>query len=158
MADWQLVYRCLGFADTSTSASAACTTRRSFSLVYGLVRTAPTPSASISACRLSAPLRPVRPVEITIWTDGFIRRPFIYLGAWYGVAAGALALGLLAAAAYALDAPLQALAQSYGSGFALDGLDPLRAAGFLLAATVVGWLGAWLVTGHFLRQTRPTET
>jgi cell division transport system permease protein len=91
-------------------------------------------------------------------SDGFIRRPFIYLGAWYGLAAGALALGLLAAAAYALRAPLHALAQSYGSGFALSGLDPLRAAGFLLAATVIGWLGAWLVTGHFLRQTRPTET
>ena len=91
-------------------------------------------------------------------TDGFIRRPFIYLGAWYGLAAGALALGLLAAAAYALRAPLHALAQSYGSGFVLNGLDPLRAAGFLLAATVIGWLGAWLVTGHFLRQTRPTET
>ena len=91
-------------------------------------------------------------------TDGFIRRPFIYLGAWYGLAAGALALGLLAAAAYALRAPLHALTQSYGSGFALGGLDPLRAAGFLLAATLVGWLGAWLVTGHFLRQTRPTET
>ena len=91
-------------------------------------------------------------------TDGFIRRPFIYLGAWYGLAAGALALGLLAAAAYALHAPLHALAQSYGSGFVLNGLDPLRAAGFLLAATVIGWLGAWLVTGHFLRQTRPTET
>ena len=91
-------------------------------------------------------------------TDGFIRRPFIYLGAWYGLAAGALALGLLAAAAYALRAPLQALADSYGSGFVLGGLEPLRAAGFLLAATVIGWLGAWLVTGHFLRQTRPTET
>lgn len=91
-------------------------------------------------------------------TDGFIRRPFIYLGAWYGLAAGALALGLLAVAAYALRAPLHALAQSYGSGFALTGLDPLRAAGFLLAATAIGWLGAWLVTGHFLRQTRPTET
>ena len=91
-------------------------------------------------------------------TDGFIRRPFIYLGAGYGLAAGALALGLLAAAAYALRAPLQALAHSYGSGFALAGLEPLRAAGFVLAATVIGWLGAWLVTGHFLRQTRPTET
>jgi len=91
-------------------------------------------------------------------TDGFIRRPFIYLGAWYGLAAGALALGLLAAAAYALRAPLHALAQSYGSGFALSGLEPVPAAGFLLAATVIGWLGAWLVTGHFLRQTRPTET
>ena len=91
-------------------------------------------------------------------TDGFIRRPFIYLGAWYGLAAGAFALGLLAVAACALGAPLHALAQSYASDFALGGLDPVRAAAFLVAATVVGWLGAWLVTGHFLRQTRPTET
>ncbi len=91
-------------------------------------------------------------------TDGFIRRPFIYLGAWYGVAAGALALALLVGAGQALREPLQALAQSYGSGFALGGLDPLRGVLFLLAATFIGWLGAWLVTGHFLRQTRPTET
>jgi len=28
----------------------------------------------------------------------------------------------------------------------------------LLAIVLIGWLGAWLVTGHFLRQTRPTET
>lgn len=91
-------------------------------------------------------------------TDGFIRRPFIYLGAWYGLAAGLLALGLLAAAGYALHAPLQTLAASYGSEFALGGLDVLRGAAFLVAATAIGWLGAWLVTGHFLRQTRPTET
>ena len=31
-------------------------------------------------------------------SDGFIRRPFLYLGAWYGLAAGALALALLTAA------------------------------------------------------------
>ena len=82
-------------------------------------------------------------------SDGFIRRPFVYLGAWYGLAAGALALGLLT---------LAALARSYGSPFALSGLDSLGAALVVLAATIVGWLGAWLVTGHFLRQTRPTAT
>ena len=91
-------------------------------------------------------------------TDGFIRRPFIYLGAWYGLVAGAIALGLLTAAAVALQAPLATLAQSYGSRFALAGLDPLRAGAVLVGAGVVGWLGAWLVTGHFLRQTRPTTT
>ena len=91
-------------------------------------------------------------------SDGFIRRPFVYLGAWYGLAAGALALGLLTLAALALRDPLAALARSYGSPFALSGLDPLGAALVVLAATIVGWLGAWLVTGHFLRQTRPTAT
>lgn len=91
-------------------------------------------------------------------TDGFIRRPFLYLGAWYGLGAGALALGLVLAAGFALQRPLSALVESYGSDFALGGLDWRQVLGVWLAAGVLGWLGAWLVTGHFLRQTRPTET
>lgn len=91
-------------------------------------------------------------------TDGFIRRPFLYLGACYGLVAGALALGLLSAAHLALRAPLAELAGSYGSRFVLQGFDPLQALAFVLAAAVLGWLGAGLVTGHYLRQTRPTAT
>ena len=91
-------------------------------------------------------------------SDGFIRRPFLYLGAWYGVAAGAAALGLLTLAWLALRVPLAELAGSYGSHFALAGVDPVQAAAVLLGATLLGWLGAGIVTGHYLRQTRPTET
>ncbi|MEN1941328.1 permease-like cell division protein FtsX [Luteimonas sp. MJ246] len=91
-------------------------------------------------------------------SDGFIRRPFLYLGAWYGLAAGALALGLLAAAGAALRAPLAELAASYGSSFALAGFGPRQVFAIVAGATVLGWLGAGVVTGHFLRQTRPTET
>ena len=91
-------------------------------------------------------------------SDGFIRRPFVYLGAWYGLAAGALALGLLSLAAWALQAALAGSVGSYGSPFSLVGLDPLGATAVVAAATVIGWVGAWLVTGHFLRQTRPIET
>ena len=90
-------------------------------------------------------------------TDGFIRRPFLYLGVWYGLAAGALALALLTAAWIALRAPLAELADSYGSAFALQGVDPLQAVIVLGAATLLGWVGAGVVTGHFLRQTRPTR-
>ncbi|WP_147653833.1 permease-like cell division protein FtsX [Vulcaniibacterium gelatinicum] len=90
-------------------------------------------------------------------SDGFIRRPFLYLGAWYGLAAGALALAVLSAAHLALQAPIAELAASYGSRFALHGLDPRQAGLVLLGATVLGWLGAGIVTGHFLRQTRPTS-
>jgi cell division transport system permease protein len=91
-------------------------------------------------------------------TDGFIRRPFLYLGAWYGVAAGAIALALLAAAGHALRTPLAELAASYGSRFELSGFTPMVALAVLAGATVLGWLGAGFVTGHYLRQTRPTET
>jgi cell division transport system permease protein len=90
-------------------------------------------------------------------TDGFIRRPFLYLGAWYGLAAGALAIGLLTMAAAALRAPLAELAASYGSRFVLEGFDPAAAAGVVLGTVLLGWLGAGVVTGHYLRQTRPTS-
>jgi len=90
-------------------------------------------------------------------TDGFIRRPFLYLGAIYGLAAGTLAIVLLTLAASALRLPIAELAAAYGSGFALHGLTPLNAAGVIGAAVLLGWIGAGLVTGHFLRQTRPTN-
>ncbi|MDI9238334.1 permease-like cell division protein FtsX [Lysobacter sp. LF1] len=89
-------------------------------------------------------------------TDGFIRRPFLYLGACYGVVAGALALALLTAADQALRAPLADLARSYGSQFSLQGFDLASAVGIVVTSGVLGWLGAGLVTGHYLRQTRPT--
>lgn len=91
-------------------------------------------------------------------TDGFIRRPFLYLGACYGLAAGSLALALLTAADFALREPLAELARSYGSAFALHGFDLRYAAAIVVGAAVLGWLGAGLVTGHYLRQTRPTDT
>ena len=76
-------------------------------------------------------------------SDGFVRRPFLYLGAWYGLAAGALALGVLTAAWMALRQPLAELAAEYGSSFALRGLDPLPAACVLLAAGWAGSAPAW---------------
>ena len=88
-------------------------------------------------------------------SDGFVRRPFLYLGAWYGLAAGGLALAILTAAQWALRQPLADLASRYGSRFALQGLDPLAIAAVLVGASLLGWLGAGLVTGHQLRQNRP---
>ncbi|KWS05970.1 Cell division protein FtsX [Lysobacter capsici AZ78] len=87
-------------------------------------------------------------------TDGFIRRPFLYLGACYGLAAGAVALALLTVADHSLREPLTALALSYGSHFQLQGFELGPALAILAGAAALGWLGAGLVTGHYLRQTR----
>jgi cell division transport system permease protein len=89
-------------------------------------------------------------------TDGFIRRPFVYLGAWYGLSAGLLALGLVVLAGIAFEDRLLPLLASYDSLFKLQGPTWEVVAGVLTLSTVLGWLGAWLASGHHLRQTRPT--
>jgi cell division transport system permease protein len=90
-------------------------------------------------------------------TDGFVRRPFIYLGAWYGLAAGIAALGLLALAAALIQPSLAALVGSYGSAFRFDGPRWEWLVVIVVTTTLLGWLGAWLASGHHLRQTRPTD-
>jgi len=90
-------------------------------------------------------------------TDGFIRRPFLYLGFWYGLAAGALALGLSLFAGLAIDERLRPLLASYDSRFALQGPDLTMVLALLAGSAILGWMGAWLASGHHLRQTRPTD-
>ena len=90
-------------------------------------------------------------------TDAFVRRPFLYLGAWYGLAAGLLAGALLMAAGVLLEGRLSALVASYGSQFALAGPGWRASLALLAGAAAMGWLGAWLATGHHLRRTRPTD-
>jgi cell division transport system permease protein len=90
-------------------------------------------------------------------TDGFIRRPFLYLGFWYGLVAGALALGLSLFAGLALDERLRPLLASYDSRFTLQGPDVMMVLAVLAGSAILGWLGAWLASGHHLRQTRPTD-
>jgi cell division transport system permease protein len=90
-------------------------------------------------------------------TDAFVRRPFLYLGAWYGVASGLLAGLLLLVAGLLMQGRLSALVASYGTQFALSG-PGLRGSLLLLAGSaLMGWLGAWLATGHHLRRTRPVD-
>ena len=94
-------------------------------------------------------------VQLLGATDGFVRRPFLYLGAWYGLGAGLLALLLLGAGALALRGPLAALSGSYGSPPPALPAGAAAAALVLLAASLLlGWLGAWLAAGHHLRQER----
>ena len=65
---------------------------------------------------------------------------------------------VLTAAALALRTPLATLASSYGSHFTLSGFEPPVAFAVIAGAVLLGWSGAGIVTGHYLRQTRPTET
>ena len=75
-----------------------------------------------------------------------------------GVTGGVLSFGQVGALAGPLVySGLLDATGSYGSGFTLQGVDAMQAGIVLAGATLIGWIGAGVVTGHFLRQTRPTS-
>ena len=89
--------------------------------------------------------------------DGFIRQPFLYSGLWYGVMGGCLALVLLAACLYYLEAPMERLMHAYGSSFEARGLGVTGGLLVLVVAGGLGLLGAWVSVQRYLRQFRVAE-
>lgn len=88
-------------------------------------------------------------------TDGFIRRPFYYLGLLQGIAGGAIALGIVAGILALLNREVRLLAESYGSSFRFAFLSGGDASAVLLLAGVLGWIGAHLSVSRHLRQIEP---
>lgn len=84
--------------------------------------------------------------------DGFIRRPFLYTGFWYGVFGGLIAWLLVGLALRALAGPAQRLAGLYESSFQLAGLTWESGLLVLGAGVLLGTLGsAWTVGRHLSR-------
>lgn len=88
-------------------------------------------------------------------SDGFVRRPFLYTGFWYGIFSGAVALMVIGIVQWALAAPLAQLAASYGDHFAFRGLSLRAMAGVVMASALLGWLGAWLAASRHIASGRP---
>ena len=82
--------------------------------------------------------------------NGFVRRPFLYTGLWYGAFSGILALILILAIEIILFGPLTRLVASYAQRFTVHGLSWWLACAALGASMLLGWLGAWLATARHL--------
>ena len=88
-------------------------------------------------------------------SDGFVRRPFLYLGLCYGLAGAVLAYLLIQGTLAILGPPVENLAALYDSRFALAGLS-WRESGVLLAGgALLGLAGAALATARHLRAVEP---
>ncbi len=81
-------------------------------------------------------------------TDGFVRRPFLYLGLWYGLAGGLLAAAVIFFGISLLEGPVNRFTGSYDSELGLVWPGP----GFVLTLVggggLIGWLGAWLAASR----------
>jgi cell division transport system permease protein len=88
-------------------------------------------------------------------TDGFIRRPLLYGGFWYGLGGGLAALLIVQLGLLALTGPVERLAGLYGSGFRPIGLGTTGAAALVLTGAALGWLGSWISATRHLRRIEP---
>lgn len=88
-------------------------------------------------------------------SDGTVRRPFLYIGIWYGLVGSALALALVYAGLSVIQPAVDRLALSYGTGFVLQGLGWRGAALLVAYGAALGWLGAWLASARHLREAEP---
>jgi cell division transport system permease protein len=94
-------------------------------------------------------------VKLVGGSDGFIRRPFLYLGSLYGLVGGLVAALLIEVALGLLRAPVRSLAELYGSGYALAGLSGRDLLILFGGGGLLGWIGAGLATARHLRAIEP---
>nr|WP_276207571.1 permease-like cell division protein FtsX [Wenzhouxiangella sp. XN201] len=98
----------------------------------------------------------IRVLALVGATDGFIRRPFLYSGLWYGMAGGALAWLLIEVGLALLAGPVGRLSDSYGSDFVLSAPDLDLIAVLVVGSGLLGILGSWLAVGRHLRRIHPS--
>ncbi len=85
-------------------------------------------------------------------TDGFIRRPFLYTGLFYGLTGSLLAWLLITLCFRLIRDPVSHLSSLYHSSFQLQGLDLLSSLLLLLVGLGLGLAGSWLAVRRYLKQ------
>lgn len=89
-------------------------------------------------------------------TNGFIRRPFLYTGFWYGLLGALLAWLLVGLLIGLLSNPIDRLSSLYDSQFSLHGLGLETSLLLLGAGLLLGLAGSWLAVGRHLQDIEPT--
>ena len=83
-------------------------------------------------------------------TDSFIRRPFLYAGAFYGLGGGIAALFFLLVITSIFNTSVAEIATLYNSDFSLDFLEPFSSLVLLVLAALLGWMGSYVAVNRSL--------
>ena len=86
-------------------------------------------------------------------TRRFVRRPFLYFGAFQGLLAGLVAVAAVMGFIAWAGTEVHALTASYGSEFALHSPSLEQLISVILVSAAMGWLGAFLSVWFYLRRT-----
>ncbi len=94
-------------------------------------------------------------IKLVGGTDAYVRRPFLYMGALYGLGAGVIAWGILAFGLNWLNEAVVGLSGLYGSDFALGGVPAFDGLSLLIGAVLLGYIGAWIAVARHLNELAP---
>lgn len=94
-------------------------------------------------------------VKLVGGTDAFARRPFLYMGFWYGLGGGILSWIMVAAGRWWLHYPVDRLAALYQSQWSLARLGLVELLVLAVAAGALGAAGARLAAGRQMRAIEP---
>ncbi|WP_411563974.1 permease-like cell division protein FtsX [Pseudomonas shirazensis] len=94
-------------------------------------------------------------IKLVGGTDSYVRRPFLYMGALYGLGAGLLAWAILAFGLNWLNDAVIGLSGLYGSDFALAGVPAADGLSLLIGAVLLGYIGAWIAVARHLNELAP---
>ena len=95
-------------------------------------------------------------IKLVGGSDGYVRRPFLYLGLCYGLGGGIVAAITTAVGLGLISTPARSLAQLYDSGYRLVGLSAGQTVLLLGGGAILGWAGAVIATARHLRDVDPT--
>jgi cell division transport system permease protein len=88
-------------------------------------------------------------------SNGFVRRPFLYSGVWYGLGGGLLALALVSYGLHALQNPVARLSGLYGSNFQILALNVDESLAIVGTGIALGLVGSWLAAARHMRRIEP---
>lgn len=94
-------------------------------------------------------------IKLVGGSDAFVRRPFLYLGFWYGAGGAFFAWLLVASSLLYIDTPVKRLAGAYNTLFSLEGLNLEQTAMLWGLGVLLGVFGAWIAVNRHLKNIEP---
>lgn len=97
----------------------------------------------------------IRVIKLVGGSNMFAARPFLYIGLFYGLAGGILAILLQAIVLYVFKSNFDLLMQLYESEFQLQGFNPGNALFIIISGGTIAWLAALIASLRYIHSIDP---